>query len=164
MRKTKCRVMIGLACLVYGICGLTHAGPRQGSDMGGWEIEGAYNKHYDPKELESFKGEVEKVKEVVPMPGMSPGVALVVRERGTGEKILVHLCPVWFAKPGQIGIRRGDRVKVRGAFAEIDGKEVFMASKVKKGNEFEFKVRLTKDGTPFWTMTPEELARERASK
>jgi len=39
-----------------------------------------------------------------------------------------------------------------------------MASKVKRGNDFEFKVRLTKDGTPFWTMTPEQLARERTRK
>ena len=38
-----------------------------------------------------------------------------------------------------------------------------MASKIKKGNYFEFKVRLTKNGKPFWTMTPEELSRERAA-
>ena len=37
-----------------------------------------------------------------------------------------------------------------------------MASKVKKGDYFEFKVRLTNDGTPFWTMSPEDLKRERA--
>ncbi len=30
---------------------------------------------------------------------------------------------------------------------------------VHKGNYFEFKVRLTKNGKPFWVMTPEELAR-----
>jgi len=34
---------------------------------------------------------------------------------------------------------------------------------VRKGDSPEFKVRLTKDGTPFWTMTPEQLAKERAS-
>jgi hypothetical protein len=36
-----------------------------------------------------------------------------------------------------------------------------MASKVKKDEMFEFKVRLTKNGKPFWTMTAEELASER---
>ena len=55
-------------------------------------------------------------------------------------------------------------MKVKGVWAEIDGKEVFMASKVKRGDYYEYKVRLTKDGTPFWTMSPEELARERAGK
>ena len=55
-------------------------------------------------------------------------------------------------------------MKVKGVWAEVQGKDVFMASKVKKGDYFELKVRLTKDGTPFWTMSPEELARERPSK
>ena len=49
-------------------------------------------------------------------------------------------------------------------WAEIDGKDVFMASKIKKGDFFDLKVRLTKNGKPFWTMDPEELARERASE
>jgi hypothetical protein len=36
-----------------------------------------------------------------------------------------------------------------------------MASKIKKDPNTEIiKVRLTKDGTPFWTMTPEQLAME----
>jgi len=76
----------------------------------------------------------------------------------------VHLCPTWFAKPADIGVKPGDAVTLRGSWAEIDGKDVFLASKVKKGESQEFKVRLTKDGTPFWTMTPEQLAKERANK
>jgi hypothetical protein len=36
-----------------------------------------------------------------------------------------------------------------------------MASKVKKANFFEFKVRLTETGKPFWAMAPEELVREK---
>ena len=35
------------------------------------------------------------------------------------------------------------------------------ASKVKKGDYFEYKVRRTKDGIPYWTMSPEERAKER---
>lgn len=53
---------------------------------------------------------------------------------------------------------------VKGCWAEINGKDVFMASKVKKGESFEFKVRMTKDGTPFWTMTPDQVAKERGGK
>jgi hypothetical protein len=34
---------------------------------------------------------------------------------------------------------------------------------VKQGDNFEFKVRFTKDGKPFWSLSPEELAKERAS-
>jgi hypothetical protein len=93
-----------------------------------------------------------------PMPGMSPGTIMVVK---TGTQLIdVHICPTWFAKPGDIGVKKGDRVKIKGCRTEIDQKEVFMAAKVKKGNYFEFKVRLTKNGKPFWTLTPEELAGE----
>ena len=129
-------------------------------DMGGWEKNGRYNQYYDLSEWDDFKGKVVSIKEVVPLPDMSPGVALEVRV-SKSEGFMVHLCPVWFANPRNIGIKKGDRVKVSGVWAEINGQEVFMASKVKKG-DFEFKVRLTKDGTPFWTMSPEELNREKA--
>jgi hypothetical protein len=135
------------------------------NDMGGWQEDSAYNQLYDPAEMDKFKAVVVRVKEVVPMPGMSPGIAIEVREgkKGGGDLILVHLCPTWFAKAGDIGIKRNDRVKIKGVWAEIDGEDVFMASKVKKGDYFEFKVRLTKNGKPFWAMSAEELRKERVA-
>lgn len=132
-------------------------------DMGGWEIDGAYNKLYDPAEFESFKGVVVKIKEMAPMEGMSPGVILWIRERRDEEVYRVDLCPVWFANSHETGIRRGEKVHVKGVFTEINGEDVFMASKIKKG-DWEFKVRLTKDGTPFWTMSPEQLAKEQRAE
>lgn len=150
--------------LVLGICfsnpGVVYAEEKR--DMGGWDKGSPYNMLYDPSEADSFKGIVVGLKEVIPFPGMSPGVAILVRERGGNDVITVHLGPKWFIK--RVGVRKGEKVKVKGVWAEIKGKDVFMACKVKKGDYFEFKVRLTKDGTPFWTMSPEELARERASK
>ena len=99
------------------------------------------------------------------MPGMSPAVAIEVCEdkKLKSEPILVHLCPVWFADPATIGLRIGDRVKVKGVWAEINDEDVFMASKIKKGDFFEFKARLSSDGTPFWTLSDEELAKERVA-
>lgn len=131
-------------------------------DMGGWEKGSPYNQLYDHREMDKFKGVVVDIKEMVPMKGMSPGVALLIRE-SESDVTTVHLCPTWFADRKGIGVRKGDKVKVKGCWAEIDGQDIFMASKVKKGDYFEFKVRLTKDGKPFWTMTPEELERERKS-
>jgi hypothetical protein len=128
----------------------------------GWGINDPYTKLYNPKELEKIKAKVVKVMEVVPMTGMSPATAMEVREGNS--TILVHLCPTWFAKPADIGVKPGDSVTIRGSWAEINGKDVFLASKVKKGESQEFKVRLTKDGTPFWTMTAEQIAKERANK
>ena len=134
-------------------------GWSQQGDMGGWEEDGAYNRLYKASELDKFKAEVIKVTEVVPMEGMASAIALIVDEGG-GEEIVVHVGPKWFLG-NSIGIRRGDRVKIRGSWAEIDGKDVFMAAKIKKGDYFVLKVRLTKNGKPFWSMTEEELAMER---
>ena len=149
--------------MALGICLLILGNSQAGTkhDMGGWEKESSYNKLYKATELDYIKGTVVDIKEIVPLPGMSPGVALVVRE-SKSETIQVHLCPIWFAGQKSIGLKKGDKVKVRGAWAEINGKDVFLASKVKKGETFSFKIRLTKDGTPFWTLSPEELAKEQA--
>ena len=131
-------------------------------EMQGWGIDDEYNKFYSPKELDKLKGTVVKFKKVQPLPGMSKATALVLDEGG--DKIVVHICPLWFATAKETGIRRGDKVKIKGSWAEIDGEDIFMASKIKKGDHYQFKTRLTKDGTPFWTMTPEELAYERSQE
>ena len=131
----------------------------EAKDMGGWELNSPYNRLYNPAEMDRIKGKVEKIIEIVPMPGMSPGVALLIRE-SKSETTLVHLCPTWYIDHKSTGLKKGDKVKIRGVWVEIDGKYVFMASKIKKGDYFQLKVRLTKDGKPFWTMSPEEEAKE----
>jgi hypothetical protein len=141
--------------------GSAAAGPPK--EMGGWELGSPYNKLYKAVELDSFRGEVLKVTEAVPMAGMLPGVVLQVKE-SEGETVDVHVCPSWYIEPGSVGLKRGDKVKIRGVWAEIGGRDVFMASKIKKGDYFVLKVRMTKDGTPFWTMSPEQLAKEKQDK
>lgn len=134
-------------------------------DMQGWGVDDPYNKLYDVREYEKFRAWVVKLREAPPMPGMSPATIVDVREgsKEFTEIIEVHMCPTWFAKPSEIGVKPGDRVKLKGVWAEIDGKDVFMASKIVIDPDFEFKVRLTKDGFPFWAMSPEQVAQERAA-
>jgi hypothetical protein len=160
MTKRSVSIICGFIVLGFGI-----AVAGQKSDMGGWEIGSEYNKLYDYTEMDSLKGWIVKIKEVVPMPGMSPGVAVEISETKDlrSEAIVVHLCPTWFAEGGSIGVKRGDRVKVKGVWAEINDEDIFIASKIKKGDYFEFKCRLSKDGTPFWTLSPEDLEKERAA-
>ena len=56
-----------------------------------------------------------------------------------------------------------DRYVEEGVWADVDGEAIFMAAKIRKDNEYAFKVRLTSDGTPFWTLSPERLAEEKAA-
>jgi len=129
-------------------------------DIKGWEANSEYNSYYNSKEMDSLKGILVKFKKVTPLPGMAPGTAFILKEGD--EDILIHLCPQSFADAKETGLRRGVKTKVKGSWAYIDEQDVFMASKAKQGEHFQFKVRLTKDGTPFWTMPPEQLAKERA--
>lgn len=126
----------------------------------GWEIGSEYNNMYDPKERDSLKGRVVKFVKITPLEGMAPGTGFILQE-SEDEKILIHVCPQAYAKAKDIGIRKGEKVKVKGSWVEIDGEDIFIAAKVKKGEHFDFKVRLTSDGTPFWTMSPEQLKKER---
>jgi len=133
---------------------------EESSGLKGWEKGSDYNKLYNLDEWDDFKGYVVGFTKIIPLPGMAPGVALLVRDRDSNEIVTVHLGPRAFVNPNSVGVRKGERVKVKGVWAEIKGKEVFLAAKVKKGDHFEYKLRLTKDGTPFWTMSPEEMSRE----
>ena len=141
------------------VIGISWIQAEEQRDMQGWGIDDPYNKLYDVREFERIRGWVVRVKEVVPMPGMSPATVLDVREGAYIHEI--HLCPTWYRKPSEIRLKKNARVKIKGVWAEINGKDIFMASKVKKDPDTEIiKVRLTKDGTPFWTMTPQRLAKE----
>ncbi len=131
-------------------------------NMGGWGVSDPYHKFYRAQDVEKLKVIVVKIKEVVPLKGMSPGVALLVKEDDSEELMLVHLCPVWYKKASRIGIRKGNKITLRGYFAEINGQEVIMAAKI-KNKQKTFKVRLTSDGTPFWTMSPGQLQKELSS-
>ena len=131
-------------------------------DMGGWELGSTYNQYYDASEMDRIRCTVKKVTTVVPLKGMAPGVVLLVEE-SKGDTTPVHVCPEWYLGVKDVGIKKGDSLKIRGSWAEINGEFIFMASKIKKGDYFVLKVRLTKDGKPFWTMGPEELAREIAN-
>ena len=157
--KSKRFFFLTILVLISGIFSFSYTQAEEKQDMQGWEIDSPYNKLYDVREYEKIRAWVIRVKEVVPMPGMSPATALDVRE---GSDVFeVHLCPTWYRKPSEIRLKKNARIKLKGVWAEINGRDVFMASKVKKDPDIEIiKVRLTKDGTPFWTMTSEQLAME----
>ncbi|MFA9433737.1 MAG: hypothetical protein ACERKR_03585, partial [Deltaproteobacteria bacterium] len=87
------------------------------------------------------------------------GVGLLVQSPKDGT-VTVHLGPRSFIDVNKIWKIKGAEVKVRGVWAEIEDERVFIAYKVKSAKGV-LKLRRTSDGTPHWTMTPEELAKER---
>ncbi len=155
--------VVFLIALAWGLLAgaVAHAGDP---GLAGWEKGGAYDRLFDVSESDSFKGKVLEITEITPMPGMAPGIGLVVEDKKDKRKETVHLGPKTAVDLSGIGLKEGDMVKVVGVWAEIDGKDLIMAIKVKKAEDVELKVRRTKDGFPYWGMTPEELARERSGQ
>jgi len=152
--------LIVLVVCVFVLCEVGPVKSQDQPDLAGWGKDGEYNRYYQASEFDEFKGKVDEIIEIKPLPGMAPGVGLNVKDQD-GDMVTVHVGPKSFVKVDSIGLKKGDRVKVKGAWAQIGGKEVFMASKVKKSENVELKVRRTKDGMPFWLMSPEELAKEK---
>jgi hypothetical protein len=139
---------------------------RQATGLTGWEQGGEYDQRYDPQELDRIKGSFLEIVELTPMEGMAPGVGVLMRDRADDEQVVVHLGPKAFVAKEleDFGLTAGQKIKVTGVWVEFDGKDVFMASKIKKGEFQQVKVRRTSDGTPYWSMNPEQLATERASE
>jgi len=146
-------LLIGLLLLLPGVS-------LAAGDFTGWEIDSEYNKLYNSKERDSIKGDIVKFITVTPIEGMAPGTAFIIDEGG-GDKVVVHVCPEAYASGRETGLRRGDWVKVKGVWADIGDESIFIAAKIRKDNDYVFKVRLTSDGKPFWTMSPEELEKEK---
>lgn len=160
MTKSIATILVFLFSSVLFL-GVSAAVAGESKKYQGWEIDSEYNKLYNYKERDKIKGKVIKFKKITPLPGMAPGTAFIFKEGD--EEMLVHLCPWDFTNPKETGIRKGIKTTLKGAWALIGDQDVFIAAKVTQGEHFVFKVRLTKDGTPFWTMSPEQLEAERKS-
>lgn len=150
--------LLAVCFLVLG--GVGPAMAQDQPEFAGWGKDSEYNKYYQASEFDEFKGTVDEIIEIKPLPNMAPGIGLKIKDQD-GDMVTVQIGPKSFVKVDSIGLKKGDRVKVKGAWAQIGGKEVFMASKVKKSESVELKVRRTKDGMPFWVLSPEELAKEK---
>jgi len=155
------RLVLGLTfILIICVFGFVIGYTEERGGIEGWEKGSAYNGYYDLSLKESLEGIVTDIRTITPLPGMAPGVGVLVDSPIYGG-VLVHLGPRSFVDLNSIWKLKGAQVKVRGVWAEINSEKVFMAYKV-KSDKLVLKLRRTRDGTPLWTMTPEELANERA--
>jgi hypothetical protein len=146
--------------LTITVFGLIVAYSDEEVSLKGWEKNSVYNNLYDLAQKDRIKGVVVDVMKLTPLPGMAPGVGLLVQSPEDAS-VTVHLGPRSFLNVNSIWKLKGAQVKVRGVWAQIADENVFIAYKVKSAMHV-LKFRRTRDGTPYWTMTPEELATERA--
>ena len=138
-------VVVG-AVLCVGAMALAQQKGAAGGGGGGWGPQGQFARLYDPKTVETVKGEIEKVERVAPMKGMSSGIHLVLKtDKGT---LSVHLGPEWYVEGQSVKLAPKDQVVVKGSRVAIGGEAALIASEVTKGDEV-LKLR-NESGVPVW--------------
>ncbi len=118
-----------------------------GRGMGEWERGSRYNRMFDPKTVETVRGEVVSVDKIVPRKGMSYGLHAVLKT--DKEEISVHLGPGWYMEKQEFKVATGDTIEVKGSRIAFRGKPAIIAEEVKKG-EGVLKLR-DEAGVPAWS-------------
>jgi len=129
-------VAILTATTFLGLLITSHAIAQRGPGRrggGGWGPGAGYGRMYDPKTVETLKGEVVGVEQFTPQKGMSPGVHLQLQT--DKEKISVHLGPAWYIDRQEVELAKGDRIEVKGSRVSFEGKPAVIAAEVRKGDE-----------------------------
>ena len=139
-------VMILIMSLIFTTEIFSQRGMRQKGNNG-WGQKSAFNKMYNPKTVETIKGEVVSIDKVMPRKGMSYGIHLMVRSGK--ETISIHVGPAWYFDKQNFVIKAKDKIGVRGSRITFDEKPAIIAAELKKGNEA-IKLR-DKNGYPVWS-------------
>ena len=124
-------VLLGMGLLLLD--GAASAQPGRGRDGGGWGPQGAYQRLYDPKTVETVRGSVLAVDTFSVAPGGRTGVHL--RLLSGKDTVPVHLGPQWFLDNQEMHVAQGDTVQVKGSKVDFGGKPAMIAAEVRKGDE-----------------------------
>lgn len=123
------------------------AQPGSGSGDVGWGRHGRYQGLFNPKTVETSRGQVVAVDTFSIGHGGRPGLHLKLKR--SKDTIAVHLGPVWYLENQDASFATNDSVTVTGSKVTFDGKPAIIASEVAKGPE----VLTLRDpkGMPFWS-------------
>jgi sporulation protein YlmC with PRC-barrel domain len=115
---------------------------------GGWGVDTPYGRLYDPAKEQSISGQVVSIETSAPMPGMVPGMQMLV-QTDDGQSTRVQVGPAWYLERQDLDLKESTRVQVTGARAEIEGQPVLMAREV----QFDGQVITLRDaqGMPLWS-------------
>ncbi|GFE61899.1 DNA-binding protein [Geobacter sp. AOG2] len=117
-----------------------------GRGSGGWGMGGSFQRMYNPATVETVSGEVVSVDRMTPMKGMGTGIHLKLKT--DKETVSIHLGPAWFIDRLETGIRKGDKIEVKGSQVTVAGKPAIIAAEIKKGDAL---LKLRDDnGVPIW--------------
>ncbi|MFH1264043.1 MAG: DNA-binding protein [Pseudomonadota bacterium] len=128
------KILVLLTATMFLFASNTFAGRGTGwQGSGGWGPGSPYSRMYDPKTIDTIRGEVVSVDRITPLRGMHKGIHLIIKtDTGT---VVVHLGPDWYIERQDMKIELKDVVEVTGSRVAIEGKNVLIASEIKKGTD-----------------------------
>jgi hypothetical protein len=135
--------LIVLSSLVVTSDSCAQAKPARGPDRGPATRPGRV---YDPKSVETIRGEVVRVEKIPWRKGKGHGVHLIVRT--DKETIPVHLGPAWYVDAQPLEVEAKDQVEVRGSRVTVQGQPAIIAAEITKGEQ-SLKLR-DEAGVPLW--------------
>lgn len=102
---------------------------------------------YDPKSVETIKGEVVQIGEFTLAQGMPPGVRFTLKT--DKEVISVYLGPQWYLDDEDFEVEPRDTIEVKGSRITYEGKPAMVAAVIFKGDRV---LKLRDDnGFPVWS-------------
>jgi len=102
---------------------------------------------YDPKTVETVKGNVVNVEKIPSPRGKGYGIHITLKT--DNETLSVELGPDWYVEKQTTKILAGDILVVKGSRVTLRGKPAIIASEVKKGGQ-SMKLR-DGNGIPAWS-------------
>lgn len=133
-----------LSAVLLIVSGVTYS---QGMGGGGWGMNSKYGRMYNPKTVETVKGEVISIDRITPVKGMNYGVHMKVKLEK--EDISVHVGPGWYIENQEMTFSSGDKVEIKGSKIIFDGKPAIIAAEITKGDDV-LKLR-DENGFPYWS-------------
>lgn len=106
-----------------------------------------WGRMYDPKTVETLKGEITSV-DIITAGQMDIPGRVTLNLKTAKESILVYVGPEWYVKQQEVKLVAGDQVEVKGSRVIMEGKPYIIPNYVKKGDRV---LKLRDDnGMPLW--------------
>ncbi len=137
-----------LVCAIVTIVCLAAVSAGLAQMYEGWSQQ-EYTKLYDPKAVQTVKGQVIGIQELMPIKGMTPGVSLTIRPDGGGQQIIAHVGPDRYVMEQKLPLALHEVVEVTGSLVNFEGAATMIAAQIKIGGKV-YKFRDPKTGAPNW--------------
>ena len=105
------------------------------------------SRRYDPRTVETIKGEVATVEKIPSPGGKGYGVHLTLKTEK--ETLLVEVGPGWYVEKQPVKIQAKDTLEIKGSRVVSQGKPAMIAAEIRKGDQV-LKLRDEK-GIPAWS-------------